>query len=52
VPIIAITGNVSEEKKVECLEAGMKLVLHKPVKMEELLEVIFNLVLQYAPNLV
>ena len=40
IPIIGISGNVSEDKRKECLEAGMKAVSSKPVKMDEIIKLI------------
>ncbi len=38
--IVALTANSDSKTKARCLELGMDAVLHKPVKMNELLNVI------------
>ncbi|MCE1252959.1 MAG: response regulator [Anaerolineae bacterium] len=40
VPIIAMTGNASNEDRVACIKAGMDEYISKPVDMEKLKEVI------------
>ena len=37
VPILALTGNVTESARTRCLAAGMDAVLRKPVKPRDLL---------------
>jgi CheY-like chemotaxis protein len=42
IPIICVTGNVTDEKKRECLDSGMTTVFYKPVKMDEILDALFQ----------
>ncbi|WP_208349292.1 response regulator [Pseudaestuariivita rosea] len=44
VPIIALTANVLEEDQKRCLDAGMNHYLSKPLRKEQLIEVIDNFV--------
>ncbi len=40
IPVYAITADVSERTKLRCLNAGMTAVLHKPIKLDELRELV------------
>ncbi len=40
IPIIALTANAFEEDRKRCLEAGMDEYISKPIKIEELLNII------------
>ena len=39
-PILALTGNTTNEVRVRCLHAGCDAVLEKPIGADELLEAI------------
>jgi two-component system sensor histidine kinase RpfC len=39
-PIIALTANAAEDAKVQCQEAGMDAFLAKPVRPQELTEMV------------
>lgn len=39
-PIIALTGYIGEQEKKDCLAAGATTVLHKPVLMKKMIEIL------------
>ena len=43
VPIVAMTGNASQQDRQDCLEAGMNGYLTKPVSSERILEAVTSL---------
>lgn len=40
IPVIVITADIQDTTREVCIEHGVKYILHKPVKPEELLKVI------------
>ena len=44
VPIIALTGHESEDIKLKCFNAGMDLILTKPIKKSEVLSALKNII--------
>lgn len=49
IPIVALTGSITVEDKEECIEAGANEFIHKPVRMQELVEV-FKRLLSTTPD--
>jgi CheY-like chemotaxis protein len=48
-PIIALTAHASEAQRDQCLEAGMDIVITKPVRLEGLLAGIREVLSSFAP---
>jgi CheY-like chemotaxis protein len=42
IPIVAMTGNAFAEDKARCMEAGMNDFLSKPVKPQDLYEIVLK----------
>ena len=42
VPIIGLTGHESEDIKKMCIQAGMDAVLEKPIKKQEIIDILKN----------
>lgn len=51
IPIVAVTGSVTAEEKARMMQSGMREVVAKPLKDEELLAVIRRYVPAFRPLL-
>lgn len=49
-PIIALTAHVSEENKIKCFNAGIDIVLHKPMDQEEIKSAMYTLTKKTKKN--
>jgi CheY-like chemotaxis protein len=49
VPVIALTADTTEECRAECLNAGAKAILHKPVDMKTLYHELYQIVVGTDP---
>jgi two-component system sensor histidine kinase RpfC len=50
VPVIALTADTTEECRAECLNAGAKAILHKPVDMKTLYHELYQIVVGTDPG--
>jgi len=50
VPILGLTANIMEEERRQCLEAGMNVILTKPVVWPELFAALANFTSRRVPG--